>query len=252
MANRVLLGARVDPSIADLARKLARQLYGSEKRVGYVLDDAISEYHRIKTDKNEAQSYLSNIEQQIIRSLEKRLEAIGQRATETIDQHLHQAQGSNRPLLVRQTRESIYTSLALEELCVRAIPNFKSEVEPKLEKEVTTRMKRKLLHDGDKESASFSEENDRLRNEVEEWKRGVFRLKEEVKRLEQENQHLQRNQLDVDKKNEAIREAKRIQESLLAWTRGLMTYLKNNYSRVKSNEKLIEEYIRANPKPEDL
>lgn len=250
MTNRVPIGARVDPSTIDLARKLSAKIYGSEKRIGYLLDDIVSEYHRQKTNQNEAQSYLSNIEHQVIKSLEKRLEAIGERAINAINDQWNQAQKSNRPLLVRQTRESIYASLALEELCVRAIPSFKAEVEPNLNKEITTRMKRKLTHDGDPEGASFTEEIDRLRNEVEERKKGALQLKKEVERLEQEKHRLQRD--DVDKKNKAIREAKRREQSILAWTRGLITYLKDNYSRVKSNEKLIEEYTRANPKPEGL
>lgn len=259
MTHRVLLGARVDPLTADLARKLAQKLYGSEKRVGYILDDAISKYHQGNINSDEAQSYLSNIEQHVIRSLEKKLEAIGRRATEVIDSHLKQVQESNRPLLVRQTRESIYTSLAIEELCVRAIPNYKDEVETNLSKEVTTRMKRKLIRDGDTEGAKFDEENANLREQIRELKKEKKYLKnrlDKIKNVQEVATQIQNEQNEInaqfDHLTQEKNKLKREKETLQAWTRGLITHMKSGYSRVKSNEKLYEEYIQANPQPEGL
>ena len=257
--TRVAKTVRWDPGVLQLGLKLAQQMYGSEKRLGYVCDDAIRLLHVQQTQTKEAKNYLSNVENQVVRSLEKRLEAIGRRATEVIDNHLKQAQESNRPLLVRQTRESIYASLAMEELCVRAIPNYKDKVEPKLNKEVTTRMKRKLTRDGDEEGASFEEENAKLREEIESLKRQKAELAERLDktqsirdaaaRVQEENKKLKAHIDEV--KQEAVKQ-KREKESLEAWTRGLITHMKNEYSRMKSNEKLIEEYTSANPQPEGL
>lgn len=250
--RRVVRTVRIDPVTLELGQKLAKQMYGSEKRLGYVMDDAIRLLHAHQTDPKQAEAYLSNVENQVVRSLEKRLEAIGKRAIEVIDSHLDYANKRNGNLLARMTRESIYSSLALEEICVRAIPNFKKEIEPKIEKEAAQRMKRKLEYEGDQEGATYFEENERLKREVEELRGKLEQAKEYFRKQQQEREKWEADRRRLDERFEEVNRLKQERNHLAAWTRGLMTYLKENYSRVKSNEKLIEEYIQKNPKPEGV
>lgn len=250
--SRVKLTTRIDPDTMQIGRDLAKDMYGSEKRIGYVVDDAIRLLHTHQTDPKKAEVYLSNIENLVIRNLEKRLEAIGKRAIQVIDSHLDYGNKRNGNLLARMTRESIYTSLAMEELCVRAIPNFKEEIEPKIEKEATQRMKRKLAYEEDQEGASYAEENERLRKEVEELRGKLEQTKEYLRKQKQEEERWEADRRRLDKQYEEAKRLKQERDYLAAWTRGLITHMKENYSRVKTNEKLIEEYIRDNPKPKGV
>lgn len=249
---RVKLTTRVDPDMLQLGRKLAKQMYGSEKRIGYVVDDSIRLLHLHQTEPKQAEAYLSNIENVVIRSLEKRLEAIGKRAIEVIDSHLDYGNKRNGNLLARMTRESIYTSLAMEELCVRAIPNFKEEVEPKIEKEATQRMKRKLEYEEDREGATYAEENQQLKKKVEELQSKLNQMEKYIRQQYEEKEKWEADRQRLDKQYEEMKQLKQERDYLAAWVRGLITHMKENYSRVKTNEKLIEEYIRDNPKPKGV
>lgn len=249
--SRIKLTARVDPDMLQLGRKLAKQMYGSEKRIGYVIDDSIRLLHLHQTDPKQAEAYLSNIESVVIRSLEKRLEAIGKRAIQVIDSHLDYGNKRNGNLLARMTRESIYTSLAMEELCVRAIPNFK-EIEPRIEKEATQRMKRKLEYEGEKEGATYAEENQQLKKKVEELQIKLDHMEKYIQQQHKEREQWEVNRSRLDQQVEENKRIRRERDQLAAWVRGFITYMRENYSRVKSNDKLIEEYVRANPKPKGV
>ncbi|MFC4075250.1 hypothetical protein [Salinithrix halophila] len=266
MSNRVSKGVRFDPDMLGLAHELAKKIHGSESKIGYILDEGIQLVHAKHTQPTEAQSYLSNIERSVIRTLEQRIESVGRRATETIQQEIDRFNKETRRngnLLTRAMRESIYTSLVLEEIGVGLNPQFKSEVVPELKKELATRVKRKQQYEGDQEAATYTEENSALQEKNEQMAAEMARLKEEnnklrryAKQLKDEVGQIKQSQssrwAEVEGKNEEIRKQKKDIESLQAWTRGLMTYLKNHYSRIKSNDTLIDEYIQTNHKPEGL
>src|SRR5690606_16773757 len=137
----------------------------------------------------------------------------------------------NGNLLARMTRESIYTSLAMEELCVRAIPNFKEEVEPKIEKEATQRMKRKLEYEKDWEGATYAEENQQLKKKVEELQSKLNQMEKYIRQQYEEKEKWEADRQRLDKQYEEMKQLKQERDQIAAWTRGLITYMKENYSR---------------------
>lgn len=248
---RVKLTTRVDPDMLQLGRKLAKQMYGSEKRIGYVIDDSIRLLHLHQTEPKQAEAYLSNIENLVIRNLEKRIEAVGRHAVESMEKHLERANKRIGNLYAREVYDSIKTYLMVEELCYRAMSDFK-EVKPKIEKEAAQRMKRKLQFEGEQEGATYAEENAQLREEVEKLRRKLEQVKEYLNKQKQEEERWEADRRRLDKQYEEAKRVKQERDQIAAWTRGLVTYMKENYSRVKTNEKLIEEYIRDNPKPKGV
>lgn len=248
LTRRVLLGARVDPDNLRLARDLAKKMYGSEKRLGYVMDDAIRLLHTHETNPKEAQAYLSNIENQVLRSLEKRIESVGERATQGIEKQIKQATDRTANLIARIAYETALTSLMQEEICIRAISNFK-EIEPQLRKEASQRMKGKFTREGEIEAGTVAEENERLREEIKEYKEMISRAKEVLTKQKEELKTYEDQGKELREQLEEYQRQERENEYLVNWMQGLEVYLRENYSRLKSNETLIEEYSRSNPRP---
>lgn len=249
--SRVKLTTRIDPDTMQIGRDLAKDMYGSDKRIGYVVDDAIRLLYTHQTDPKKAEVYLSNIENLVIRNLEKRIEAVGRHAVESMEKHLERANKRIGNLYAREVYDSIKTYLMVEELCHRAMTDFK-EVKPKIEKEAAQRMKRKLQFEDEQEGATYAEENAQLREEVEKLRSKLEQAKKYLDKQKQEEERREADRHRLDKQYEEAKWLKQERDSLAAWTRGLITHMKENYSRVKTNEKLIEEYIRDNPKPKGV
>lgn len=246
--NRVLKTIRWDPDVLQLGLKLAKQMYGSEKRLGYVCDDAIRLLYTHQTDPKQAEVYLSNVENLVVRSLEKRIEAVGRHATEAIEKYLERANKRIGNLYAREVYDSIKTYLMVEELCYRAMSDFK-EVKPKIEKEAAQRMKRKLQYEGEQEGATYAEENARLREEVNRLQSELKRALERIQQQERESKRAGDQQARLEKLNDEVKSLKNEKNRLENWTRGLITYLQTNSGFTKSAKKLVEEYVEMNPKP---
>lgn len=237
MSNRVKITARVHHDTEKLGRKLARQYFGSEKKLGLVIDEAINLFHASKTRPAEVESLLSSTEEYIIRNFNEQVKRATERVTD---------------MVARSVYEINLISLMVDRIGFRALPDWKEQL-ALLRKEAHQKTKRKIGSDEySPELAGLIEENERLEQEVKELQKRLSEAVENSQRVEQGKEQREEYQRRLNKQHEEIRRLRQERDKLAAWTRGLITHMKENYSRVKPNEKLIEEYIQTNPKPEGL
>lgn len=239
MSNRVKITARVHHDTEKLGRKLARQYFGSEKKLGLVLDEAVNLFYASKTRPAEVESLLSSTEEYIIRNFNEQVKRATERVTD---------------MVARSVYEINLISLMVDRIGYRALPDWREQLSL-LRKEAHQKTKRKIGSDEySPEIAGLIEENERLEKEIKELQNKLEKAKEYIYQQQEKKESGQReaDRRRLEEQYEEIKRLRREQDQITAWTRGLMTYLKENYSRVKSNEKLIEEYIQTNPKPEGL
>ena len=224
---------RLDPPYHSLLKKIAKEEYGSESKKGFVVENAIQVYQAQRTRPLEASAILSVTEEKIIDRLDKRFNDIGKNMVERIGN-----------LVAKSSYENTLQSLLLEDLYFNA--GFHKGDYERRRKDSSYRMKGRLEKEGIDELPGIIEENEHLKkinndiqNRLNEAAKVFKKIQTENERLESENKEL----LSVkESKNHHI-------EQLQAWSNGLAAHLKTNYSRIKSNDSLIQEYINNNPVP---
>lgn len=235
-SNRVKIHVRVHPETERIGRQLAKKYFSDEKKLGYVIDEAINLFHASKTRPEEVESLLSSTEEYIIRNFNQQVKRATERVTD---------------MVARSVYEINLISLMVDRIGFRALPDWKEQL-ALLRKEAHQKTKRKVGDEYSPEIAGLIEENERLEKEVKELQEKLNQAREYFHQQQQEKERREADRRRLDEQYEEIKRLRREWDHLAVWTRGLITHVKENYSRVKPNERLIEEYIQNNPKPEGL
>jgi len=235
-SNRVKIHVRVHPETERIGRQLAKKYFSDEKKLGYVIDEAINLFHASKTRPEEVESLLSSTEEYIIRNFNQQVKRATERVTD---------------MVARSVYEINLISLMVDRIGFRALPDWKEQL-ALLRKEAHQKTKRKVGDEYSPEIAGLIEENERLEKEVKELQRKLSQVVQNIQQQEKENGRREADRRRLEEQHEEIKRLRRERDQIAAWTRGLMYHLIEHYSRVKSNEKLVEEYIQTNPKPEGL
>ncbi len=235
--TREKVSVRLDPDVVMLGRKLAKHDFGSDQKFGLLIEHAIRAYHARQVQPVEASSLLSATEQALIDRLEKRVEEMGRRTVERVAN-----------LVAKSSYETCLSSIMLEHLFARGNTNAKGQIET-LRKEAAKRMKTRLDKEGAEDAAAAIEENQVLTNELSSLKKKAVDLDAAVKRLTSEREGMQQK---VTASQQAVHQLQRRERSIAEWTQGLAKYLAENYSRIKSNSALIDEYKQKYGVPEGI
>jgi hypothetical protein len=130
-SNRVKISVRIHPETEALARKLANQYFGSEKRIGYVLDEAVNLFHASKVRPAEVESLLSSTEEYLIRNFNNQVRKATERVTD---------------MVAKSVYEINLISLMVDKIGHRALPDWKEQLHH-LRKEAHQKTKRKVGSD---------------------------------------------------------------------------------------------------------
>lgn len=244
MSNRVKISVRVHPETEQLGRKLARKYFQDERKFGLVIDEAINLFHASKTRPAEVESLLSSTEEYIIHNfnlqVSKAMERMGN-------------------LMAKGVYEMTLSRLMADKIGYRLHGNWHNEIEPQLRKEAAQSMKQKLEKEVAPGAADLAEQNTQLEAELEKVREENQKLTETIEKAKayiqqaQETQTQQKQlQEQIDNQKRKIHDQKEELERLQTWTRGLITHMETGYSRMKGNDKLIQEYRQKNPTPKGV
>jgi hypothetical protein len=227
------ISLRMEPQFISLLKKIAKEEYGSDSKKGYVVENALQLYEAHRLRPMEAASILSVTEEKLIERLDKRFKDIGKDIVERIGN-----------LTAKNAYENCLTALLVEDIHQRAGFN-KGDYERK-RKEAASRMRTRFDKEGAEELAGIIEKNEHLQkvnNDIKE------RLQQTARAFEQFKQHIQALEAENDKLKQENQRKDEQQQRLQTWTNGLTNYLISNYSRLKPNSTLVEEYMKSNPVP---
>ncbi|EQM25225.1 MULTISPECIES: hypothetical protein [Bacillati] len=246
MVARQKESVRLDPEIVSLGRKLAKQDFGSEKKFGLLIENAIRAYHARKVQPVEASSLLSATEQALIDRIEKRVQDMGKQTVERIAN-----------LTAKSSFETVYSSIILE----RIFDSLFNKSNPKQKREeirglAAKRMQGRLDKEGAEKISSLIQENKALESECNQIREMLAQMAaqyEELQKLHEslnqkhENQkantqHYYNRARQIDQEKEELTRQLRNQEKENASLQKKLQFLLDNYSRFKSNRNLIEEY----------
>ncbi|WP_082231914.1 hypothetical protein [Halobacillus massiliensis] len=228
MPARVAKTIRLHPDTLDMAQKLAKKNYGKENKIGYVMDDAIKELFTNGTRPGEASAILSTTEEVLIDRLDRRVNSIFDNVINRMGD-----------LYARTSHDAAVTFVMMEDLFLKT-GGTKQEV-GKLRGDAQRIMEKRLESAGAMEKAKEEFEEQFSSEEVE-------RLKEENQQIKQKaNDTFKEMKADYRKLEEDKRQCEQEKDHLIQWYEGLEQYLKDNYSRLKPNTSLIEEYRQNNP-----
>ncbi|QKG83386.1 hypothetical protein GXN76_02130 [Kroppenstedtia pulmonis] len=105
----------------------------------------------------------------------------------------------------------------------------------------------RLVKEGlDSQIAAIVEENEQLKRKVMEDNEEIQKLKSQIQQLYVRDQESGNKIREYQEKMKAMEQK---EEDMTKWTNGLVHELKIRYSRLKSNETIIQDYIQQNPAP---
>jgi hypothetical protein len=239
MPVREKTSVRLDPEIVSLGRKLAKKDFGSEQKLGLLIENAIRSYHARQVQPVEASSLLSATEQALIDRIEKRVEHMGKQTVERIGN-----------LMAKSSFETALNSIILEQMYSKSDKNAKANLEH-FRHVAAQRMKTRFDKENAERISSLIAEN---QNIIDKYNKLLAELKEQQqktnKAAEIANQFNNQNKDLTGRLNHTIEQ----KDDLEKWTRGLIQYLEENSSGLmkKPASKLVEEYTNQYPKPRGI
>lgn len=223
MTTRTKITVRVEPDTEKIGRKLAKEIYGKENKLGYVIDDAIELLYASKTNPVDASKILSVTEERLIDSIDRQVDAMGNRTVERVGN-----------LIAKGTYETHLVSLMVEEIFRRAIgKDWKYEYQT-LRREAAQKMKGQLEKEDATETATLLDDNEELRRKVNELEGQMAEARQYFK---------------TQKEKEARVNEKNIQ--IVQWTNGLLQHI-STASRLKSHDTVVTEFIEKYGLPEGV
>lgn len=230
MPARVAKTIRLHPDTLDMMHKLAKKNYGKENKVGYVVDDAIKELFTNGTRPGEASAILSTTEEVLVDRLDRRVNSIFDNVINRMGD-----------LYARTSHDAAVTFVMMEDLFLKTggtkqeVGKLRGDAQKIMEKRVESAGAIEKAKENFEERFS-SEEVERLKEEKEQMKNkanATFKeMKGEYRKLEEEKEQVEQEK-----------------NSVIEWYEGLEKHLKNNYSRLKNNAALIDEYKETHPFP---
>jgi len=253
--KREVLGARVEKSTIEMLRKLAKKKYGKENKVGYVVDEAVKVFFTSDSRPEEASAILSTTEEILISRLDRRMNDIFDQVVNRIGD-----------LYARTSHDSAVSFVMLEDIFLNSglgtkedVGKLRGDASRIMQKRLETVGSGEILEQGKQEfkqgmntdqaasnDTDIYEEVERLRKENEQIKEEANsyyeKWKKKNERLTEENEQLRKDVEYLQGENNRL-------NHWYGWHDGLMDHMKDNYSRLKSNAALIDEYKASNPAP---
>jgi regulator of replication initiation timing len=209
----VNIHCRIEHEVEKLARKMAKEDYGSPKKLGKVVNDALKHYYAHKLHPTEAASILSNAEVFLLERVQNEVKDMTDRVINRIGD-----------LYARTAFESCFNSFILEKWLQKEYGSDWKVEGDKLRKLARQRMTGRLEKNGAEEIAQIIEENAYLKKE---------------------NQRLQEKASEFE---ELARTSKEKSEAL-EWLQDLIVFLTQ---RSPEAVELIREYDRTHERPKGL
>ena len=218
-----------------------------------LIEHAIKSYHARQLSELEASGLISATERALVERLEKRFDQMKKETVNRIGD-----------LIGGLSYDASYSLLMLEELHRKfSGDQFRNADLDPLRSDASRRMQHRYEKHGAEQVASLERQLDEVRQEFADHQEKAKQLAGHYKELDQKYKELQGKyesrgtqiqQLRerVDTATQEARAASWEKDSVLAWTRGLMNYVRQNVGRMKTGEQGLQEYIEKNPQPKGL
>lgn len=235
---------RLNPQVEALGRKLAKADFGSETKLGVLIEHAIQAYHARQLTELEASGLLSAAERALVERLEKRFDELGKSVVSRVGN-----------LIAKSSFETAYSAIILEELFAEGDNRAKIQLE-QFRKQAAERLRNRFEIDGADASAALVKENAELSAGNAELSEKLAVMEKERAEIIQAGRHLKQTFEQLQGKytelQSEVREEREKREGIERWTRGLMTYIRENVGRMKTGEQGLTEYVEKNPRPKGL
>nr|WGD91527.1 hypothetical protein P5629_00020 [Bacillus subtilis] len=246
MVARQKESVRLDPEVVSLGRKLAKKDFGSETKFGLLIEHAIRAYHAHQVQPVEASSLLSATEQALIDRIEKRVEDMGKQTVERVGN-----------LIAKSSYETTYSSIMLEQIFDDCFEDYNpKQLREQMRGIGAQRMRTRLDKESAQKISSLMQENKNLevmqeklinmnneqQAELEKYKRAYQELRRDYQDVQEESNSRLNQVGNAQQQNDQLLRKIRSLQSESAEYKNQTEYLVANYSRLKSNEKLLEEY----------
>nr|WGD87069.1 hypothetical protein P5656_00090 [Bacillus subtilis] len=246
MVARQKESVRLDPEVVSLGRKLAKKDFGSETKFGLLIEHAIRAYHAHQVQPVEASSLLSATEQALFQKKKKKPKKKEKKTPERAGN-----------LIPKSSYETTYSSIMLEQIFDDCFEDYNpKQLREQMRGIAAQRMRTRLDKESAQKISSLMQENKNLevmqeklinmnneqQAELEKYKRAYQELRRDYQDVQEEsnsrlnqvgNAHLQNDQL--------LQKVRSLQAESSEY-KNQVDFLVANYNRLKSNEKLLEEY----------
>lgn len=232
--QRQKITLRLDPQVTALGRKAAKAYFGSEHKLGLLIEHAIQSYQARQLSELEAAGLISATERALMERLEQRFDEMGKRTIERIAN-----------LIAKESYETTYSSLILEQLLFSSRKDAGQKL-GQLHKEAAQRMRRRFDREGAEQTASLMDENDALVEKEQELEQ------KNVELANKNNDLVTKHRVELERLQEQLKIEREERERISRWARGLMMHVRNNVSTTFAKDlgvKAVDEYTVQNPIP---
>lgn len=231
---------RIDPKVLKSARKIARRDYGEERYISAVTEDALSRYIATENKSEDFSSILGQAEFALYERISQKIE------TEMIET-LKVASNRVGNLIATAGYDVALTSVILEQ-------NMKKDKKGREQYEkarvlAAQRMKRRYDKDGAEEIGSLIQENESLKNELEQ-------TKSLIQSLEVKSKDNSANEV-IQTLSDSLHTAEESKRLYANYIRSLLHFLNENdtanlLGQRKPIVQILQEFFAKHPKPKGL
>lgn len=236
--QRQKVTVRLDPQIIALGRKAAKAYFGSEQKLGMLIEHSIQSYQARQLSELEAAGLISATERALMERLEKKFDEMGKRTIERIGN-----------LIAKESYETTYSSLILEQLLFSSLKSNAGSKLNQLHKEAAQRMHRRLDREGAEQTALLTNENAALVEREQELEQ------KNVELANKNNDLVTKHRTELERLQEQLKNEREEREQISRWARGLMMHVRNNVSTTFARDlgaKAVDEYAEHNPIPRGI
>ncbi|ONG67273.1 hypothetical protein BKK42_10040 [Bacillus cereus] len=239
MSVREKTSVRLDPEIVSLGRKLAKKDFGSEQKLGLLIENAIRSYHARQVQPVEASSLLSATEQALIDRIEKRIEEMGKQTVNRVGN-----------LIAKSSYETAFSTIILEQMYNKTEKNAKTNLEH-FRNVAAQRMQTRFDKENAERISSLIAEN---RNLLDRYNSLIEDLKEQKQKTNKNADIANRLNTQNNDLTARLNRTLEQKDDIEKWTRGLIKYLEANSAGLmkKPASKLVEEYSNQHPQPRGI
>lgn len=240
--RREPVAVRLLSDVIRLGRRMSKERYGSDKKLGLLIEDAIKFMAASQEDEARATALLDTTEERLIRRISDRFESMGKNLINRI--------GSLQAI---SAFEICLTESILKSWLVKT-PQDKARYE-ELRSVAATKMKDRFIKSGAEQLAELYEQNQRQEETIQELRQTIEQYKKALQKANAdiENQNITLKNMDnvISKLQNSINE----NNQLISWYERMETEIpriqdQNKTLGVKmSYEKAMEIYKQQNPKP---
>lgn len=246
--KREPVGARMNEEVLALARNLARDIYGSEEKLGDFLEEAVQFYSAHHTDEGKAAALLKTTEEILFSRITNQFESMSRDLQKKIVERIAGLQAVS-------SFETTLTELMLKDITVRNEKN-KARYE-ELRSTAATRMKDRMYKAGAEHIGELGEEIDELKVQVEKLQNELKARDKAISEYAGKLDTLKNYYNKLDEEKQRLTKTVESYHNLMLWYKRrdaeapkLQEQNKGFMGKIPTYEEVNSQYEIQNPRPD--